>query len=106
HRSELVWAALTLIQAWIAAGKPEGEIVLGMFEDWSQVMGGILSVAGIPGFLANLHEFYDESDTEGTAWRAFAAAWWVKFGDDDDHVAEAKVADLYGMITPNGLSLP
>ncbi len=77
-----------------------------MFEDWAQVMGGILSVAGIPDFLGNLNEFYNESDTEGTAWRAFAASWWVKFGDDYDHVAEAKVADLHAMIVANGLSLP
>jgi putative DNA primase/helicase len=39
HRAELIWACLTLIQAWIAAGKPEGKIVMGSFERWSKVMG-------------------------------------------------------------------
>jgi len=36
HRGELVWAALTLAQAWLAAGRPEGHKVLGMFENWSR----------------------------------------------------------------------
>ena len=62
HRGELVWASLTIIRAWIAAGRPEGTSTLGMFEQWSKVMGGILQVAGIPGFLGNSVEFYDSSD--------------------------------------------
>lgn len=76
HRGELVWAALTLIQAWLAAGRPRGERSLGMFERWSEVMGGILTVAGIPSFLTNLSEFYDQSDAEGASWRDFVAKWW------------------------------
>jgi hypothetical protein len=34
-------------------------------------MGGILGVAGVPGFLGNLEELMEGSDTEGGAWRAF-----------------------------------
>src|SRR5262249_52208889 len=62
NRSRLVWAALTLVQAWIAAGRPEGSRTLGMFERWAKVMGGILGVVGIPGFLGNLADFYEKSD--------------------------------------------
>jgi hypothetical protein len=78
NRGRLVWAALTLIQAWLAAGRPAGGRKLGMFEAWSEVMGGILDVAGLPGFLGNLEAFYDESDAEGEAWRAFVADWWAE----------------------------
>jgi hypothetical protein len=77
NRSRLVWAALTLIRAWIVAGRPEGKRTLGMFESWAKVMGGILDVAGIPGFLGNLEDFYEKSDAEGSAWRAFVASWWT-----------------------------
>lgn len=80
HRADLVWAALTLARAWLAAGRPAAADmpVLGMFEAWSRVMGGILTTAGITGFLSNLEEFYDASDTEGAAIRAFLGAWWDK----------------------------
>ena len=36
NRGQLVWAALTLCQAWVAAGKPPGKETLGMFEAWAE----------------------------------------------------------------------
>jgi putative DNA primase/helicase len=94
HRGELVWAALTMIRAWIATGRPAGEKSLGMFERWSEVIGGILSVAGVPGFLSNLEEFYEESDAEGASWRTFLAAWWEKYGEK-----EITVKDLWCIVS-------
>lgn len=82
HRSELVGAALTLGQAWIANGRPEGGQVLGMFEGWAKTMGGLLQVAGVPGF-RNLADFYEESDAEGAAWRALVGRWWDVHQDQD-----------------------
>lgn len=89
NRPKLVWASLTIIKAWISAGRPLfKERTLGMFESWSEVMGGILQVAGIPGFLANLEEFYESSDAEGSMWRGFVRAWWDKFSGDEIGVSE------------------
>ena len=81
HRGELVAAIYTLVNAWLAAGRPKhaGQR-LGSYEAWSDVMGGILAVAGVPGFLANLTEFFIEADDEGAAWRAFLADWWDEHG--------------------------
>jgi len=79
HPGELIWATLTLIQAWLAAGRPAGRVGFGEFEAWACVMGGILDVAGIPGFLGNLEEFYEVSDTEGAETRTFLSAWWDKY---------------------------
>ena len=92
HRHELVAAALTLVRAWIEAGKPEptSSPTLGMFESWSRVMGGILQVAAVPGFLSNLNDFYGSTDTEGEMVRSFLAAWWEEYQDK-----ELGVADLY-----------
>ncbi|OYD80120.1 hypothetical protein CHT98_32935 (plasmid) [Azospirillum brasilense] len=83
NRARLVWAALTLAQAWVAAGRPPAEraSTLGMFERWCAVLGGILDHVGIPGFLGNLGEFYDDADAEGQDWRAFVSAWWREHGD-------------------------
>jgi hypothetical protein len=83
-RADLVWSALVLVRAWIAAGRPRyTERTLGSFDGWSAVIGGILSVAGVPGFLGNLSEFYEAADLEGTIWRAFVAAWWDKHRENE-----------------------
>ncbi len=96
HRGELVWAALTLGRAWLAAGRPEwpGQ-ALGMFEQWSRVMGGILAVAGIDGFLGNLEAFYDVADAEGAAWRILIARWWETHRD-----REVGVSALWSLVAP------
>lgn len=90
ERPALIGAALTLGQAWIAAGRPPGMKPLGMFEAWAHVLGGVLAVAGVPGFLNNSEAFYEASDAEAAAWRAFVAAWWDTFAD-----REVAVADLF-----------
>lgn len=90
NRSRLVAACLTLCQAWIAAGKPRGARTIGSFENWAHVVGGVLEVADIPGFLGNLDEMMEASDSEGAGWSAFIAAWWDRFG-----TAEVGAADLF-----------
>ncbi len=81
HRGDLVWAALTLVQSWVSAEMPAADIVpLGSFESWSRVMAGILQHVGIPGFLANIMEFYELADAENAAWREFVLTWWDEFG--------------------------
>jgi len=82
HRSDLVWAALTLIQAWIAVGQPLWrERTLGSYEHWAAVMGGILEINEIEGFLGNLDEFYEAADAEGASWGSFVEKWWEGFGE-------------------------
>src|SRR5262249_40590121 len=100
NRGELVWALLTMVQAWIAAGRPDGRRTLGMFERWAKVMGGILDVADLPGFLGNLADFYEKSDAEGAAWRAFVALWWTNYGGK-----AVTVGSLWSFATDAGLEL-
>lgn len=76
HRRDITAAALTILQAWIAAGRPSGDQVLGSYETWAHTLGGILDVAGVPGFLANLDDFYEGADTETQSLYAFVAEWW------------------------------
>jgi hypothetical protein len=73
----LVWAALTLVQNWLAAGKPSFRgRPLGSFEAWSRTVGGILQTAGITGFLENQNEFYETADEDSLAARCFVRGWW------------------------------
>lgn len=71
NRGDLIWAALTLIQNWVAKGmKGDSSEILNSYENWSRVMGGILRDAGIKGFLGNRQQLKDEvlddtSDLEG-----------------------------------------
>jgi hypothetical protein len=81
HRSELLCAVLTLVRGWIAAGRPLHGKRMGSFEHWSAVIGGILEVAEIPGFLGHLEELYEFADAQGNEWRQFAAAWWETYGE-------------------------
>ena len=92
------WAALTLIQAWVAAGKPLcEEKVLGSYEDWSAVMGGILAVNQVEGFLSNREGFCEYHDPE---WAAFVQQWWETFRDK-----KVGVGGLFDIAVESGIEL-
>ncbi len=90
NRAKLVAACLTLCQAWIAAGRPRGQKSIGSYENWAGVIGGILEMAGIDGFLGNLDEMMAAADAEGSAWTAFVTGWWYRYG-----TADVKAGDLH-----------
>ena len=73
NRPSLIWAALTLVRHWVACGRPEGEIVLGSYESYCLIIGGILQAAGIDGFLADAGAHH--VDDESIEWAAFVDAW-------------------------------
>jgi len=99
-RGALVGAGLTLVNAWLAEGRPAGKKTIGSYEEWARLMGGILMVAGIPDFLANTHEFYEAADTEAAVQRRLVAAWWAAFEE-----AEVGTAELFPVAeTVEGLS--
>lgn len=76
HRGDLAWAGLVIIRHWLAAGRPEwnGQ-PMGSFESYCRVIGGILDVAGIQGFLANRATFFEAADGETAAWHTLICAW-------------------------------
>lgn len=100
NRPGLVHALLVLVRAWLAAGRPPGKRVLGSFESWASVVGGILEHAGIPGFLHDTEQLYEAADAEGQEWREFVAAWWDKHRDHwvtaSDLLELALARDLLG----------
>jgi hypothetical protein len=79
-RPWLVWAALVLCRTWLARGRPPGAQVLGRFESWSRVMGGILDVAGVPGLLTDRQNFDLRANSQRGEWAAFVGRWWDRFG--------------------------
>jgi hypothetical protein len=94
----------------ISAGKPATRSsVLGGFEEWSQVVGGVLQLAGIQNFLDNLHSLYAAADEESEEWifflkalegryrfHAFVTAELVKDLETDSILQAALPSDLVG----------
>jgi hypothetical protein len=100
NRTRLIWAALVLVQGWIAAGRPRGERTLGSFEGYATTLGGILATTGIAGFLGDAEQFYERADAEGREWREFTKAWW------DTHAgAWVSASDLHTLATEREILL-
>lgn len=78
-RADLVWAAHILTRHWLEAGRPAftGRL-LGSFENYSRVVGGILQAAGYDQFLQNFAIFKDRVDLEREARAAFCHHWFTK----------------------------
>lgn len=102
NRPKVLWAGLTLIRAWIVAGRPgptDGRN-LASFAEWSATIGGILEVAGIPGFLENQTEHAESGDPKQEGLDTLVHAWTEKFGNK-----EVLAADLMGLVEELGLPL-
>ena len=100
HRGELIWAAAVFVRAWLARGRPAGSEHLGMFEAWSHTMGGILAVAGIPGFLANRRALYEDEASEAGTWRMFVSCWWERHGP-----TPVSISDLFDLVQDESVPL-
>ena len=81
HRPALIHAILTLIRHWFVMGQPAAPASLGSYEQWAAIVGGILHVAGIQGFLGNREALYDQLDEDTRQWSAFIVLWWEHYQD-------------------------
>lgn len=121
NRGELIWAVLTIIQAWIVAGKPKDMgLRFGGFDDWYRTMHGIMKVIGVDGFMGNREDLTSEgTDSEKgeivrflTAWQRRYGQFWVRLGDPDktpqptlDPNDAGDEAGLLGMMDADELTL-
>lgn len=93
HRPQLVRAAHILVKYWLQQGRPAPSCrLLGSFERWTKVVGGILNCAGYDQFLGNYKEFIDGSDTERQA-RAMLCVTWYEFLFDQNGNSKRKDDD-------------
>ena len=81
NRALLMSACLELIRQWLKAKcpMPQNRVSFGGFQKWADVLGGILEYAGVNGFLNNLGEFIDQSDTLRPAEIDFVRSWYAEF---------------------------
>jgi hypothetical protein len=89
HRGNLLSALLTLARAWHVAGCPETTVkLLGSFEQWTRIIGGILEHTGVKGFLGNANELYEQADEESSQWEGFIRSCNAVFGETAVTVSE------------------
>jgi putative DNA primase/helicase len=89
HRGELVAACLTIVRGWLAAGRPPfAGSPLGSYEEWSRVIGGIVTFAGVPGFLEGTDELYDSAVSDADEKAGFCERWLARFGEVPVSVAD------------------
>ena len=79
NRNEIICACLSLILHWANKGYPKGSKTLGSYESYAQIIGGILEVAGVKGFLDGREYLYEHSDKETTEWKGVCEVWWEQY---------------------------
>lgn len=84
HRGEIVGSVFTLVRGWILNGSPlPSKIpILGGYEGWHTVVGGIMECAGYTEFLQNVNEIAIEGDIELKQDEEFLSALFDAFGSD------------------------
>ena len=84
NRSALVTAVITLINGWMQAGRPNyhGKL-LGSYERWNALIGGLLQHIGIDGFLGNHAELMESGTSDHAPLAAFIAEWFKQYGQTE-----------------------
>jgi hypothetical protein len=90
HRGELLAALLTVARAWFGAGRPAAAAVpiLGSFESWCKVIGGMLHHRGDASFLKNLEALHERAAEHDNAWESFLRVWHERLGETDYTIRE------------------
>lgn len=58
------YAALMLTRAWINSGCPRATLTFGSYQEWAEIIGGILEFIGITGFLSDMRNIIAELGEE------------------------------------------
>jgi putative DNA primase/helicase len=84
NRATLLWAIYTLVQNWLAKGRPYPTVapVLGSFEEYCIILGGILESSGVGGFLCNREDTYASADPFEIAFSNFLFRLYRAFGSN------------------------
>jgi len=89
NRGRLVAAALTLLRAFVVAGRPKGKLrVFGRFEAWSSLIRAALVWCGEPDPCIGRHRL-KAVDPVGDQLRSLLHCWFQHVGDDSVTASEA-----------------
>jgi hypothetical protein len=75
ERGRILWALLTLVRHYFLRGCSQATVpILGSFENWAYLVGGVLAACGIESFLQNLQQLFGEVDQQDAGWPEFLRA--------------------------------
>ena len=81
HRGRLVGACLTILRAYIRAGRPElGLCPMGSFEEWSKTVRAALVWTGAEDPYLTRKELRETADRDVDAWTSVLEAWYALHG--------------------------
>lgn len=100
-RRMVLGCLIGMVQNWIAAGRPgSSRRRLGGFEQWSDVVGGVLQHAGFTAWRGNERTWHRIADPEGEDLEQFILRWAATFGTNAVRSKElfdmAVTFNLYG----------
>lgn len=104
HRGALLHALLTVIRAWVAAGRPVRPARSSdCFARWMQTIDGILVHAGVAGQFADQSTTRQETGADDDEWGQFLAAARSIFGDASWTAKEllACIPTTFGGLAPS-----
>jgi hypothetical protein len=97
NRASLLWALYVMVSWWLQKGRPKANLKpLGSFEEWTEVMGGILFAAGYTSFLANRDQIKAAVDDETGPLAELCKRWFDedKAKTDGNARTASEVLDL------------
>ena len=82
-RGQILGWILTLARRWVQQGSPipSPRVIMGSFQAVADVVGGVLHVAEIGGWLGNLLRFTEAENAELAEWTRFIHAWYGVWGE-------------------------
>ena len=82
-RGQILGWILTLAKRWVTLGSPipSPRVIMGSFQAVADVVGGVLHVAEIGGWLGNLLRFTEAENAELAEWTRFIHAWYALWGE-------------------------
>lgn len=91
-RADLCRAAVTMVRAWLVAGRPRSVgRPWGSFESWADIMGGLTHFLGFEGFgTARIEK--DAIDSSESRWRELIDRWAEKYATEP--MPAAQIADV------------
>jgi hypothetical protein len=68
------------VDSWLRAERPTSERVLGGYEAWCRVVGGIMECAGRTAWLASRESWVSKANIEGVDLQRVVQLWWDQHG--------------------------
>jgi hypothetical protein len=81
HQGQIICDLLTLIRAWVVAGRPGERVSSDSYAEWLRVVNGILSVAGISGRFDAKEARQQEEGEDDADWAEFLDGVYTLFGE-------------------------